>query len=247
MGVGAAIGAIGSIGSAAISASASESAARTAAGAANNAAGLQAAQHQQTVDLLNPFVSYGQKSSSELQNMQNDPGAQLAALQQAPGYQFALDQGLKSTQSGYAARGLGTSGAALKGAASYAEGLAQQTYQQNVLQPLQYQSSLGENAAALVGNANTSYGQSAGNLISQAGQFAGAGQAAQGQALGQGLSGLSSNLQNAQLYSLINGMQGNTNGIGGSSNSVGTLPSSPTGFGNINSDASNPTTYGGGG
>jgi hypothetical protein len=237
MGVGAAIGAIGSIGSAAISASASESAARTAAGAANNAAGLQAAQHQQTVDLLNPFVSYGQKSSSELANLNGDPTAQINALEQSPGYQFSLDQGLKSTQSGYAARGLGTSGAALKGAAQYATGLAQQTYQQNVLQPLQYQSSLGENAAALVGNANTSYGQSAGNLISQAGQFAGAGQAAQGQALGQGLAGLSSN---AQLYSLINGMQGNSGGISGGGSSSSPVSS----FGNVSSDASNPATYG---
>lgn len=53
-----------------------------------------------------------------------------ATLEQTPGYQFNLSQGLKSTQNSAAARGLGTSGAALKGAASYATGLADSTYQQ---------------------------------------------------------------------------------------------------------------------
>lgn len=58
-------------------------------------------------------------------------------LADTPGYQFALDQGLKATQNGYAAQGLGSSGAAMKGAANYAEGLASTTYQQ------QYQNALG--------------------------------------------------------------------------------------------------------
>jgi hypothetical protein len=52
-----------------------------------------------------------------------------ATLEQTPGYQFNLAQGLKSVQNSAAARGLGNSGAALKGAASYATGLADSTYQ----------------------------------------------------------------------------------------------------------------------
>lgn len=222
MGIGAAaaVGAVSSLAGSYLTSQASTNAARTAAGAQIQAAGLQAQEHQQTVDLLNPFVSYGQKASYNLQNLQGNPDAQMAALEQSPGYQFALDQGLKSTQSGYAARGLGTSGAALKGAAQYATGLAQQTYQQNVLGPLQFQASLGENAGALVGNANQSYASAAGGNIGAAGQYTGAGQAAQGQALGQGLAGLSSN---AQLYSLINGLQGNSGGIGGGGSSFGSV------------------------
>lgn len=51
-----------------------------------------------------------------------------ATLESTPGYQFALSQGLKSVQNGYAARGLGSSGAAMKGAAQFATGLADQTY-----------------------------------------------------------------------------------------------------------------------
>ncbi len=51
-----------------------------------------------------------------------------AFLESTPGYAFAKRQGLKSTQSGAAARGLGASGAAVKGAAKFATGLADQTY-----------------------------------------------------------------------------------------------------------------------
>src|SRR5215469_13595632 len=54
----------------------------------------------------------------------------LQQLAQTPGYQFSLQQGLEATQNSYAAQGLGSSGAALKGAANYAEGLAGTTYNQ---------------------------------------------------------------------------------------------------------------------
>ncbi len=54
------------------------------------------------------------------------------ALSQTPGYQFALDQGLKATQNGFAAQGLASSGAAMKGGAQFAEGLASQTYNQQL-------------------------------------------------------------------------------------------------------------------
>jgi hypothetical protein len=52
----------------------------------------------------------------------------LQGLEQTPGYQFTQQQGLKATQAAAAARGLGVSGASLKGAATYATGLADATY-----------------------------------------------------------------------------------------------------------------------
>ncbi|HEY2617780.1 MAG TPA: hypothetical protein VGI78_10615 [Acetobacteraceae bacterium] len=52
-----------------------------------------------------------------------------AELQQTPGYQWQLGQGLKSVQSAAAAKGLGVSGSSLKGAATYATGLADSNYQ----------------------------------------------------------------------------------------------------------------------
>lgn len=50
-------------------------------------------------------------------------------LEQTPGYQFTKSQGLQATQNGFAAKGLGSSGAAMKGAAQFATGLADQTYE----------------------------------------------------------------------------------------------------------------------
>ena len=49
-------------------------------------------------------------------------------LESTPGYQFTLNQGEKAVQNSAAARGLGVSGAALKGAATYATGLSDSTY-----------------------------------------------------------------------------------------------------------------------
>lgn len=51
-------------------------------------------------------------------------------LQNTPGYQFTLNQGLNAIQNSNAARGLGLSGNALKAASDYASGLASTTYQQ---------------------------------------------------------------------------------------------------------------------
>jgi hypothetical protein len=150
--------AVGAIGGAVISGQASKSAADTQAQAAEDAAHLQNDQWNQTQANLKPYMQLGSSSISPLlQAMgynvtQNSDGtysyngtnssnplqqqfsygaftAPTAAQAQAtPGYQFTLNQGLKSVQNSAAARGLGTSGAALKGASTYATGLADSTY-----------------------------------------------------------------------------------------------------------------------
>lgn len=61
-----------------------------------------------------------------------DSAAISAALAATPGYQFTLSQGLKAVQNSNAAKGLGSSGAALRGAADYASGLAGATYEQRL-------------------------------------------------------------------------------------------------------------------
>lgn len=85
-----------------------------------------------------------------------------------PGYQFTLNQGLKATQNSAAARGLGSSGAALKGAASYATGLAQSNYN-NYFNQLMGITQLGENAAAQTGAYGTQTASSVGNNLIGAG------------------------------------------------------------------------------
>lgn len=99
----------------------------------------------------------------------NLPGQMTQAqLEATPGYQFTLDQGLKSVQSANAAKGLGVSGAALKGAATYATGLADKTYmdQFNVAQQrFTDYLGLGTNALAVAGGyGNVATGR--GNLAS---------------------------------------------------------------------------------
>jgi hypothetical protein len=85
-------------------------------------------------------------------------------LENQPGYQFALREGLKSTQNAAAARGQGMSGAAMRGAAQFATGLANQTAQQNLLQPLQFLAGLGANASAATGK----FGEGATNAANAA-------------------------------------------------------------------------------
>jgi len=97
-----------------------------------------------------------------------DPAQQEAALQNLPGYQFTLNQGLESTQNAAAARGLGVSGAALKGAASYATGLADNTYNSQLQNTIGQTNAL-TGVASGYGNNATGYGlegSAAGNLAS---------------------------------------------------------------------------------
>jgi hypothetical protein len=116
-----------------------------------------------------------------------------AELEQTPGYQFDLSQGLKAVQSAAAARGLGVSGASLKGAGTYATGLANKTYLdqfnvgqkrfedtlnlntgqqtnlQNQFNRLNSVATIGENAAAQTGAQGTSAASTAGNYLNQSG------------------------------------------------------------------------------
>ncbi len=111
--------------------------------------------YNQTSQNFQPFISGGTDSFNKLLMMTGAGGDSsnplygsltktfnptMEQLSQTPGYQFALQQGELATQSSYAAQGLGQSGAALKGAAGYAQGLASTTYQQ------QFQNYLQQNA-----------------------------------------------------------------------------------------------------
>lgn len=134
------------------------------------------------------------------------PGAQ-AALEATPGYQFARNQGLQAAQNSAAARGLGVSGAALKGAATYATGLADQTYTNQFNKLVQSgQNSLNANTAqqgnitntynrladtAKIGeNAAAKTGDISATLTNQAGQ----GLIASGNAQAAGIAGIGNSI-----------------------------------------------------
>ena len=105
-----------------------------------------------------------------------------------PGYQFRLDQGMKALNASAAAKGVGVSGANIKGALGYGTDMGNQYYQQafnnyqinrnNQLQPLQALYTGGQAAAAgsaaQAGALGSNLGQTYSNLGSNLGQAAAA-------------------------------------------------------------------------
>jgi hypothetical protein len=231
-------GVIGAVGSSV----ASSNAAGAQEDAANQANATDQQQYYQTRSDLLPYNTAGQNALNSLvsNNYYNNPltlptvpqPMTEAQLEQTPGYQFNLTQGLKATQNAAAARGLGVSGAALKGAASYATGLAdstyqnqfnnaqaifgdqqtnfqnQQTQQQNNYNRLLGIGSLGENAAAQTGNVGSSLAANEASNTVGAGNAAAASNIATGNAIGNAANSVS----NAYLTNAF--LQGN-GGAGG--------------------------------
>jgi hypothetical protein len=194
--------AVGALASGIIGSGAAKDAARVQKQAADEAVAAQQAQFAQIQDNLRPFMTGGTNALNSLEWGLGTGGVQpttglgagqsagglvapfqptMAQLEQTPGYQFTLKQGLESTQNSYAAKGLASSGAAMKGAANYAEDLASTTYQnqfnnylaQNLQQynMLAGLTNIGENAAAQLG----SFGQ---RSVEQENQYATSGAAA---------------------------------------------------------------------
>jgi hypothetical protein len=139
------------------------------------------------------------------------PTMTQAELEQTPGYQFILSQGQKAVQSAAASRGLGVSGASLKGAAANATGLADATYQNqfnnaqqrftdylnlnlgqqgnltNQFNRLSGVASLGEGAATQNAAQGTQAAAASGNYLNQAGLAQAAGTTGVGSAINQGV------------------------------------------------------------
>jgi hypothetical protein len=144
--------------------------------ATNKATDVQKQMFDTTQRNLAPYLATGADAANKLTAALPSLTAPItmdeATLEATPGYQFNLTQGLKSVQNSAAARGLGTSGAALKGAANYATGLADSTYQQqfanantnklNAYNFLTGAANLGSNAAGTSANAATTTGANIG-------------------------------------------------------------------------------------
>lgn len=236
--VGAGIAAAGTIGGALISSSGAQGAAQTQANAANAAAALQYNEFQQTENNLNPYVTAGASALPELQaltgtNAGGNPltapltakfNPTMAQLEATPGYQFTLQQGLESTQNSYAAEGLGQSGAALKGAADYAEGLASTTYQQQFQNYLNQNQQIynmvagisgsGQNAAAGLGSLSLNNTSAINSLNTAGANASAAGQVASANAFGNAFNTLGAlGYQNAGMFSNALGGSGGGNAV----------------------------------
>lgn len=123
-----------------------------------------------------PFAALGNRGSQALtQFLGLDGNAgpfSKAALAQNPIYNFIKDEGLKGVQNSYAAKGLGTSGAALKGAADYSENAAGQ-FMTQIYNMLSGATSIGANVVAgtagnfmQAGNPDAAAGLSIGDTLS---------------------------------------------------------------------------------
>ncbi len=204
-------------------ADAASSAADTQSAAARYAADLQAAQKAQTRADLLPYNAAGQNALTMLSGRLADLSSPItmtqADLEATPGYQFTRDQGLKATQSAAAAKGLGISGAALKGAARFATGLADATYDKRFANELASRksnydmligpASLGENAAAQTGTLGNASTTSQTNALMSGANAQAAGDVGSANALSNALTGGVNNYLN---YSMLQKLLGSGSG-----------------------------------
>jgi len=175
---------------------------------------MQQQMFQQAQNALNPFIQGGQGAFNALLPLIGaNPGGNpltapltrpfqptMAQLEQTPGYQFTLEQGLNAVNNSMASRGLGQSGNALAAAAQYASGLASNTYQQqfqdywtnnmNAFNQLAGVGQQGASSANALAGAATQTGANIGNSLMQAGQGLASGTLGQGTAMGNFFSGL---------------------------------------------------------
>jgi len=128
MGIGAAIGgglsAAGTAAATAMQVSAEKKAREIAINTANSVAPTITDSATTANALLDPYATTGTNAVNSLSD-----GLTENYLQSTPGYQWNLNQGEQAATNSAAARGLANSGAALKGASTYASGLADSTYQ----------------------------------------------------------------------------------------------------------------------
>lgn len=241
--IGAGVSGAASLGGSLLSSGAASSAASQQANAANNATAASQQEAAQTRADLAPYNQAGQTGANTLLSTLGLPGgnginllqanglsgltfnptqAQLAAT---PGYQFDLAQGEQGVANSNAAQGRGISGAALKGAANYATGLANNTlttqqgiFQQNlgnVLNPLQNVANLGENAAAQTGQLGTANINAANASAIGGANASAAGTVGSANAIAGGIGSLGSSPLNFQLYNQLLGGGNTANGGAG--------------------------------
>jgi hypothetical protein len=165
---------VGGLGAAYIGSQGAKSAAKTQAQAAQQTSDSAQNIYNQQAEVNKPYVAAGLSGQGQLMNylgLSGNTGAQdygkyataeftpaQFAAGQDPGYAFRMSEGLKALDKTAAARGGALSGAALKGATAYGQGMASDEYQNafnryqttraNTLNPYQQLQGVGQAAAA---------------------------------------------------------------------------------------------------
>ena len=204
MGIGSAIGgaaqAAGTVAATAMQVNALKDARRTAINTANEVAPSVTQSADYANNLLSPYASVGRNAINSLSN-----GLTPGYLEQTPGYQWNLSQGEQAATNSAAARGLANSGAALKGAATYASGLADSTYQ-NQFNDTNALAQEGYNALNQQGNNTMTAANNAGQVRMEGANGAMTATVGAGNAYASGLSSIGNTAAQYGLYSnLLNG------------------------------------------
>jgi len=224
-------------------ASAARDAANIQAQTAREALALQSMIFEKTQANIKPFLDFGTGQLPVLAGRMDELTApypdwkpDLASLQQTPGYQFTLDQGLKRVQAEAAARGQGRGGPSLQGAIQYAEGLAGTRYDTEFQHYLALRTQdlaskgqeynmltgavgIGERAAATGAGVASNYASQAGQTLGQLGAAQASGIVGSANAWGNALTGVGNAAGNAASLSTALALTGQ--GGAGGSNSAG--------------------------
>jgi len=172
------------IGSSLFSAESSADAAETSARASGDASAASVGEQRRQYDLTRadyePFLTAGKGAVNRLAEglrpggeFRGDFTAEDFLANRDPGYGFRLSEGIKARDRSAAARGGLLSGATLKGAEEYGQGLASQEYQNafnryqtnraNQLNPLQSLAGQGQTTATSLGSAGANMASNIGN------------------------------------------------------------------------------------
>lgn len=174
--------------------------------AANQANATQMSIFQQAMAnsnrLASPFIDAGKGTISSLQRLTTPGPDQTAALEQTPGYQFALSQGEKGVTNQATMSGL--SGNTLRAGAGFASGLASNTWS-TVVDKLIAQMGIGANAATSVANNTMANSTAVGGQLGA--NITGAGNARAGADIAgaNAVSGATGNISNALMLNSLTG------------------------------------------
>lgn len=204
---------------------------------AKQVAGMQQAQYQQTRQDLSPYRAIGEDAGGRLTSRLSELTTPISVNPQdfvgSDYYNFLEKQGQKGVTNSAAARGLASSGAALKGAAAFSKGLAstewqnnfnmQQTNQKNAYDRLKALVDTGAGAATGTGVLGEKAAYNSGTALTGGANA----QAASYNSMGNSVANLSNNLGGYAMYKGLYGGGGSSGPItyGG--------PGGPTPFGSV--------------
>jgi hypothetical protein len=157
------------VGGAVIGGVASSQAAKTQARAAREGAAAQERMFNRQVELQEPFRQAGVNALPELVSASRYDPFTMERFQADPGYGFRLKEGLRAIENSALARGMGQSGATLRGLTRYGQELGAEEFTNAFnryqaeraarLNPLQSLTGMGQTAANTLSNEAGQYGQ----------------------------------------------------------------------------------------